>query len=255
METLNIFITTKSRYENCKTVDLIGNYKNLYIVVEPQEFEQYKNKYQDFNIIQLPENNKGLSYARNYIKNQTEQNNIENYWLLDDDISYFYEREGTKLNRIDFVTCLNNSRQFFKQNNIAVGALEYRQYAWSSNKRLIENSFCDSAVFIDNNLTKGLRYNEDLKLKIDRDFCIKTIKAGNKTGRDTFYAFSVPPNGSNKGGLKEMAYDVEGLERNMCLKMVEIWGADICQHIIKEDGRNDLKIHWNNINTNQITLF
>lgn len=255
MKTLNIFVTTKSRYENCKTVDLIGNYKNLYIVVEPQEYEQYKNKYQDFNILQLPENNKGLSYARNFIKNQTEQNNIEDYWLLDDDISYFYEREGTKLNRIDFETCLNNSRQFFKQNNIAVGGLEYRQYAWSANKRLIENSFCDSAVFIDNNLTKGLRYNEDLKLKIDRDFCIKTIKAGNKTGRDTFYAFSVPPNGSNKGGLKEMAYDIEGLERNMCLKMVEIWGADICQHIIKEDGRNDLKIHWNNINTNQITLF
>jgi hypothetical protein len=255
MEALNIFVTTKSRYENCKTVDLIGNYKNLYIVVEPQEYDQYKNKYQDFNIIQLPENNKGLSYARNYIKKQTEQNNIQDYWLLDDDISYFYEREGTKLNRIDFKTCLNNSKQFFKQNNIAVGALEYRQYAWSSTKRLIENSFCDSAVFIDNNLTKGLRYNEDLKLKIDRDFCIKTIKAGNKTGRDTFYAFSVPPNGSNKGGLKEMAYDVEGLERNMCLKMVEIWGSDICQHIIKEDGRNDLKIHWNNINTNQITLF
>jgi hypothetical protein len=255
METLNIFVTTKSRYENCKTVDLIGNYKNLYIVVEPQEYQQYKNKYQEFNILQLPENNKGLSYARNYIKNQTEQNNIENYWLLDDDISYFYEREGTKLNRIDFETCLNNSRQFFKENKVAVGGLEYRQYAWSANKRLIENSFCDSAVFIDNNLTKGLRYNEDLKLKIDRDFCIKTIKSGNKTGRDTFYAFSVPPNGSNKGGLKEMAYDIEGLERNMCLKMVEIWGADICQHIIKEDGRNDLKIHWNNINTNQITLF
>lgn len=255
MKELFIYVTTKSRYENCKTVDLIGNYKNLYIVVEPQEYYQYKNKYENFNIIQLPENNKGLSYARNYIKNQTEQNNIEDYWLLDDDISYFYERKGTKLNRIDFETCLNNSRQFFKQNNIAVGALEYRQYAWSANKRLIENSFCDSAVFIDNNLTNGLRYNEDLKLKIDRDFCIKTIKAGNKTGRDTYYAFSVPPNGSNKGGLKEMAYDVDGLERNMCLKMVEIWGADICQHIIKEDGRNDLKIHWNNINTNQITLF
>jgi hypothetical protein len=255
MEELFIYVTTKGRYDNCKTVDLIGNYKNLYIIVEPQEYEQYKNKYNDFNILQLPENNKGLAYARNFIKIKSEEDNVKDYWVLDDDISYFYEREGTKLNRIDFETCLNNSKNFFKENNIAVGALEYRQYAWSANKRLIENTFCDSAVYIDNTLTKGLRYNQDLKLKVDRDFCIKTIKSGNKTGRDTFYAFSVPPNGSNKGGLKEIAYDVNGIERDMCLKMVELWGDNICQHIVKPDGRNDLKIHWANINTNQTTLF
>jgi hypothetical protein len=255
MEELYIYVTTKSRYDNCKTVDLIGNYKNLYIIVEPQEYNEYKNNYPNFNIIQLPENNKGLSYARNFIKTQTEENNIQDYWLLDDDISYFYERDDKKLNRIDFETCLKNSRKFFKENKIAVGGLEYRQYAWSASKRLIENSFCDSAVFIDNNLTKGIRYNLELKLKIDRDFCIKTIKSGNKTGRDTFYAFSVPPNGSNKGGLKEIAYDVIDLEKQMCLKMVEIWGSDICQHIVKDDGRNDLKIHWNNINSTQTSLF
>jgi hypothetical protein len=255
MEELYIYITTKSRYDNCKTVDLIGNYKNLYIIVEPQEYENYKNNYPNFNIIQLPENNRGLSYARNFIKIHTEENNIDDYWVLDDDISYFYERDDKKLNRVDFETCLKNSKKFFKENKIAVGGLEYRQYAWSANKRLIENSFCDSAVFIDNTLTKGIRYNLELKLKIDRDFCIKVIKSGNKTGRDTFYAFSVPPNGSNKGGLKEIAYDVEDLEKKMCLKMVEIWGSDICQYIVKEDGRNDLKIHWNNINSTQISLF
>lgn len=255
MKELYIFVTTKSRYENCKTVDLIGNYKNLYIIVEPQEYDEYRSRYLDFNILQLSENNKGLAFARNFIKIYTEENNIEDYWVLDDDISYFYERNGKKLNRIDFESCLNNSRKFFKEKNIAVGGLEYRQYAWSANKRLIENSFCDSAVFIDNNLTKGLRYNEELRLKIDRDFCIKTIKSGNKTGRDTFYAFSVPQNGSNKGGLKEIAYDVVDLEKNMCLKMVEIWGNDICEHIVKEDGRNDLKINWGNINSNQTKLF
>jgi hypothetical protein len=255
MEELYIYITTKSRFNKCKTADLIGNFKNLYLIVEPQEYEDYKKNYPDFNIVKLPYNNKGLSYARNFIKINTELKNISDYWLLDDDISYFYKREGTKLIREDFKVCLNNSKEFFKKNSIAVGALEYRQYAWAANKRLILNSFCDSAVFIDNQSTKGLRYNEDLKLKIDRDFCIKTIKSGNKTGRDTFYAFSVPPNGSNSGGLKEIAYDIIDLEKNMCLKMVEIWGSNICEYIIKPDGRNDLKIHWDKINTNQIELF
>jgi hypothetical protein len=248
MQNLNIFIPTKGRFDKCKTANLIGNYEKLFLIVEPQDYENYLKNYGDYNIIQLPFNNKGLSYARNFVRDYCYTNGIKDFWLLDDDISYFYERTGTKLERISFETALSNSRDFFIENEVAVGSLEYRQYAWSSKKRMVENSFCDSAVFINNELTQGIRYNEELKLKIDRDFCIKVIKSGAKTARDTFYAFSVPPNGSNKGGLKEVAYDVGNTELNMCLKMVEIHGSEICTHIVKPDGRNDLKIHWKKIN-------
>ena len=201
---LNIFIATKSRYENCKTANLIGRYKNLYLVVEPQEQKQYTINYPNFNLLILPENNKGLAYARNWIKNKAIEQGIKHYWLLDDDISYFYRREGTKLNRNNFEDTLLDAQSYFIDNGVACGALEYRQYAWSSNKRGIFNSFCDSAVFIDNELTLGIYCNESLDLKIDRDFCIKVISTGNKTCRDTMNAFSVPPNGSNKGGFKEV---------------------------------------------------
>jgi hypothetical protein len=255
MGTINVFITTKGRYNNCKTADLFGNYASLYLVVEPQEYEKYKANYPNVNIMVLPVNNNGLSYARNYIKAHTIEKGIKFYWLLDDDISHFYKRNGTKLIRTIWLDCLYDATKLFMENNIACGGLEYRQFAWSANKRLIQNSFCDSAVYINNELTEGLWYNEDLKLKIDRDFCIKVINAGQKTGRDTMNAFSVPPNGSNAGGLKEVAYDIIDLEKNMCKKMVEIWGEDICTHIVKPDGRNDLKIHWNNINSKQTKLF
>ena len=64
MDNLYIFIPTKSRWDNCKTAKLIGCYKNLFLVVEPQEYEQYRSNYPSFNILKLPENNKGIIYCR-----------------------------------------------------------------------------------------------------------------------------------------------------------------------------------------------
>jgi len=261
MRELNIFIATKGRYDNCKTVELFKEYsnynnlKNIFLVVEPQEFILYKKNYPEQQYLILSEDDKGLAYARNFIKKYSESQRMPNYWVLDDDISYFYKREGTKLNRIKFDEALINSQEYFVCNEVACGSLEYRQYAWGSKKRGIYNSFCDCVVFIDNNLTSGIYYNEKLKLKIDRDYCIKVIRSGNKTCRDTINAFSVPPNGSNKGGLKEIAYDKKNVELKACEMMVEIWGDDICRHIVKPDGRNDLKINWKNINSKQIKLF
>ncbi len=252
---LNIYITSKGRADVCKTALAIGKHKNTFIVVEPQELELYKNTMPDFNYLVLDANNMGLAYARNYIKKHSEQNNEDNYWVLDDDISNFYYRVGTKLIKEEPLTCLQQAQDVFIQNNIALGGMEYRQYAWSASKPLVLNTFCDCVVWVDNNKTQGVYYNENLRLKIDRDFCIKVIKAEQKTARTTMHAFSSPPNGSNKGGLKEIAYDVANLEKEECIKMVNLWGENICTHIVKKDGRNDLKIHWKNILSKQQSLF
>jgi|TARA_R110000765_G_scaffold106962_2_gene197673 hypothetical protein len=253
MDNLYIFIPTKGRSDNCKTANLIGDYKNLFLVVEPKEYGYYKEKYPNNNILQLPENDKGIIYSRNFIKQYTEEKNINYYWQLDDDISYLYKRELKKLIRENPITALEYCQNYFINNSISVGALEYRQYAWSATKEIVLNSFCDSVVFINNKLVEGMRYTNGTKE--DRDFCIQAISKGLKTGRLTTYAFSAPQNGSNKGGLKEIFYDIKDAELNTCKKMVEIWGENICTHIIKKDGRNDLKIHWKNINSNQTLLF
>lgn len=252
---MNIFITSKGRYDKCKTADLFIGNKDAHLVVEPQELQQYLEKYPNFNYLVLDQNDQGLVYARNYIKLYAQQNKLSNYWLLDDDISSFYRREGTKLIKEEATTVLKNSMQMLQENNIALGGLEYRQFAWSANKDIIFDTFCDCAVFLDLDKMQGIYYNPELKLKIDRDMCIKTIHNNQRTARITKYAFSTPPNGSNKGGLKEIAYDKQDLEKDMCLKMVEIWGSNICKHIVKKDGRHDIKIYWKKINSNQKTLF
>ena len=113
MESINIFINTKGRYDNCKTADLIGNYNKLFLIVEPKEYDRYKYNYKGFNIIQLPLNDMGLAYARAFTKQTSIDMGIKNYWVLDDDISYFYKRNGTKLVRQNWGEMLNRCKELF----------------------------------------------------------------------------------------------------------------------------------------------
>jgi hypothetical protein len=254
MENINIFIPTKNRVNNSTLLNFAETQnQKVTIIVEPQDFDNYKTKFPNFEYLVLPINDGGITYVRNYIKQYTEENSISNYWQLDDDLTGLFYREGTKLIRSDF-DVLYKAQQEFKNKKIALGSLEYRQFAWSANKDIILNSFCDSCVYVDNVKTFGLRYRDYVSGKEDRDFAMQVIKSGESTGRTTLYAFSAPPNGSNAGGLKETFYDL-GKEKIAVERMVELWGDQICVPIVKESGRNDIKIMWNKINSTQTSLF
>ena len=254
MKNINIFIPTKNRVDNSTLIKFAQTQnEQVTIVLEPQDYEKYKNKFPDFEYLILPINNGGITYVRNYIKEYTENNSIDNYWQLDDDITGLFYRKDAKLIRTGFDALINAQNEFIN-NNIALGGLEYGQFAWSQTKNFVINSFCDSCVFVDNTKTNGLRYRPFVEGKEDRDFAMQVIKSGQKTARTTLYAFNAPTNGSNAGGLKEIFYDL-GKELICVNRMIELWGEDICMPIVKKSGRNDIKIMWNKINSNQISLF
>ena len=250
----NIFVPSKNRVENSPLLKFADEIKfNLNVVIEPQDESKYRAKFNSFKFIVLPKDNGGITFVRNFIKEYSLSIGLQNYWQLDDDITGLFWRQETKLNRAGF-ELLQKAQQQFQNNSIALGGLEYRQFAWSATKPIIENSFCDSCVWVDNSILEGLKYREYVEGKEDRDFAMQVIKSGNKTGRTTLFAFSAPPNGSNAGGLKEIFYDC-GKEEICVKRMVELWGDKICVPIVKETGRNDVKIMWNEINSNQMSLF
>jgi hypothetical protein len=177
------------------------------------------------------------------------------YRVFDDILDNSYDTSVSSTMRWELLRdAIKQAQEQITNNGIALGSLENRQFAWSANKDMVLNSFCDSCVFVDNTKLFGLRYRTYVEGKEDRDFAMQVIKLGQKTGRTTLYAFSAPANGSNAGGLKEIFYDL-GKEKVCVQRMIELWGENICIPITKENGRNDIKIMWNNINTNQITLF
>lgn len=82
-----IYIPSKSRADlmfTAKAFDKDGvSYR---VVVEPNEVEDYK-KYGD-RLLVLPENSKGLVYARNWIKEHAISEGHARHWQFDDDIEY-----------------------------------------------------------------------------------------------------------------------------------------------------------------------
>lgn len=251
------YICTKGRAGKSKTIEnLLLEKVMFFIVCEPQDQERYGSAYGVNLLLVMPENNKGIAYARNFCLKHAQQMQLKHIWILDDDITALYVREGTKLIRQAYKQILDAAEAVITAGSYAVGGLEYRQFAWSASREIIENTFTDCCVLIDVEWVKqkGITYREQLPLKSDRDFNMQCIKAGGKTCRVTTHALSAPKNGSNAGGLKEIAYDA-GVEKASSELMVSLWGNEICQLFIKPDGRPDVKINWKNINSTQGSLF
>ena len=250
-----ILIPSKGRANKCKTALLLGNLPNLFIVVEQQEHELYlKNedlKY--YNFIILPENDKGISYVRNYCLQWAYKMGWDWFWMIDDDINNFYKRENGKL--IKDNNSLFQAEQIIDDKTAQI-SLEYQQFAWCANKDYILNSYNDVCVCINTKVCKekNIKYRPYVNLKEDRDFTMQIIKSGYNVKRYTLSAFGAPKNGSNEGGLKDM-YDNRSNELTASKRMIELWGEDICRLNIKKDGRPDCKIIWKNINKKQLNLF
>lgn len=248
-----IFIASKQRAGDSNIIaELEASKLEYYLFIEPNELHLYQSFYPKAKIINIKKNDNGLPFVRNFMLNYALQNNIDIYWNLDDDVKLYTVING-KCVKCSVEILLDAEKFFINDNTIAQAGLEYRQFAWSANKDYKINSYCDCVVAIKPKLCKDLKFDEMSLLKLDRDFSIQVIKSGFKTCKINKYCFSSPENGSNKGGLHEVYKS--GIEKQNVEYMVQKWGEKICIPIVKENGRNDVKIMWNEINNNQISLF
>jgi hypothetical protein len=124
--------------------------------------------------------------------------------------------------------------------NLAVGGLEYNQFAWAAKKQFAFNGYCEVATFV-NVKNCRVNYRPEVNLKEDRDFVLQSLALGYVSARTSGYAFAAPKNGSNKGGL----YDEykAGKEKNQVEKFCALWPG-IVEPKVKPDGRFDAKIKW-----------
>ena len=252
-----IYVPSKARPNNCSFISACAYSGHIInVVVEPQDYEAYKERYPHHNYIILPENNRGIAFVRNFIKMHAGSMAHEWYWMIDDDVTNFYRRENKKMVKSTMGEALGAvQRMVDEQPNIGQAALEYQQLAWSAEKDFKLNGYCDVCVLINSDRTREIAYRDYVSMKEDRDFTMQIIKSGADTLRCTTFGFAAPKNGSNAGGLKEIAYDVAGRERVAVDRMVELWGEDVCVPFVKPDGRQDVKIRWKNIRSAQTSLF
>lgn len=242
-----IFVPSKGRAHTSKFLQMAADLKQeVAMVVEKEEQATYRAKFPSHECITLPKSNQGITYVRNFIKKYAEDNSVYKHWMIDDDLSGFYIRLGTKMLKTPFSEVLTKAEEQFNQ-GYGIAALDYQQIAWSATYELIKDGYAEVCVLTDNTKTFGMRYRPEAEGKEDRDFAMQCIAAGHGTLRSTLYTFAAPANGSNSGGLKEIFYDVDQREHHCVEAMMKLWGTEVCYRQIKPNGRVDCKINWNKI--------
>lgn len=236
-----ICVASKGRANDSKTLTaLFENGSVVHLFVEPQDADKYQGCYPNADLHVLPENDKGISFVRNFILNFARIQGWDWYWMLDDDISNTYEVINKRCVKIPLNEALSKAEPLITgEPQVAIGSLEYQQYAWSAAKPKKYNSYCDVAVLISVSATKYFNYRDHCKE--DRDFVLQALSLGWRSMRTCWIGFSVPKNGSNKGGLFD-AY-ASGLETHWSSAMVGMWPG-ICALNTKPDGRPDVKVNW-----------
>jgi hypothetical protein len=237
-----VYVNSKHR-PDCPTLKLFST--DVTLVIEPQDLDAYAAVRAQRLI--LPGNNIGLPASRQAAFDHARLKDHEWIWILDDDVRSFGRVERGKIIKCPAEAALLAGQAMFVRNPwIAQGALEYSQYAWGNKRGYVLNSYCDCVVAINTRLAAVARFDTSLRLKGDRDFTIQLLAAGLTTVRCATHCFSIPTNGSNKGGLWNF-YSEDGAERRACEMMAAKWGRAVCVPVTKPSGRNDVKIFWRRV--------
>lgn len=241
--TYPIYIPSKGRPTG-KTFKLLTEEGIKFVVViEMQDYDTYKKHLTDVNYVVLPEQDRGIAYARNFAMDHAVSMGRDWIWLLDDDISAFYETvNGKNVKRTPQEALSGAEKMIDKVPNCLEASLEYQQFAWAAKKPYTLNTRCDVVVALRVGKMDNIRCSEDLRFKVDRDLTLKILQRGYRTLRINSFSFAAPKNGSNKGGLYD-EYHTDGVEEHASKTMASKWPG-ICKFNRKKDGRPDVKINW-----------
>ena len=218
---------------------------DVFHFIEPQEESKYKVP----NKIIIDKNNRGITYARNYIFDWCRAKG--NRWVIicDDDVKHFGIVENKRCKKTD-AGIWRNILKDAQSLSCEVFGIDYRQYAWSRTKKANFNTGLTEVCLL-YDLSK-ISWKFSYNTKEDRDFLLKTIKYGNGVVRFNRYFYSCPTIGTNKGGLhKEYA---NNKDEQWSLQLRKDWGKYVT--IVNKRGRIDAKIHWRKfaIDNNKVVI-
>lgn len=199
MSNVFCFIPTKKRIDTntYKLFDYVGI--KVYHFIEPQEFDIYQVP----NKINIGENNKGITFVRNFMLKYAKNMNLEWVIFCDDDVKNFgYFCQKTKKTITTGASIWLDILEKAKTLPFEMIGINYCQYAWAEKTTYsINKKFAEVCILI--NIKKiNWQYNDNLKE--DRDFQLQTIKKGSGVLRFNYYWFQCPAVGTNKGGLQDM---------------------------------------------------
>lgn len=225
-------IPTKGR-PSTKTYELFESAGiDVYHFVEPQDVNKYSEQP---NVVSIQKNDKGISYARNFILDWAKENNQEWIVVCDDDVSGFgvYDGGNRKMDASVWLDILEKVKGL----PFELVGINYRQHAWHEKTSVSINRKLAEVCVLMNAKKISWTYADDIKE--DRDFLLQTIKNGYGTVRFNKYFFSCPVVGTNVGGL-HTHYSMNR-DTAWAVKLVEKWHP--YASLVRKPGRIDAKIN------------
>lgn len=169
-----IYVISKGRWKSRLTSKALEK-RNIpyYIVIEPQEYDQYASVIEEKKILVLPFSNLGNGSipARNWVWEDSIKRGFERHWILDDNIQYFYRlNKNIRVHTGCGSTFYAIEKFVDRYKNIALAGMQYKMFApqRSKMKPFVLNHRIYSNILIDNSIPfrwRG-RYNEDTDLSI-----------------------------------------------------------------------------------------
>jgi hypothetical protein len=238
-----VYIISKSRYENCLTAKcFVRDNVDFTLVVEPQEFDEYKKRFDNVIATDFSNLNQGSTPARNFVRNHAIANNAKKHWLFDDNI-----RSLGRLTQGRRIACNANIAMKVVEDfcaryeNIALAGFNYRFFVTNDKKQAFTtNCHVYSAMLIDHQQPYKFR----LKYNEDTDLCLQILT--NNMCTVLFHAFYVDKLATMtmKGGNTTELYKNDG-RKIMAQTLAELWPDYVTvkkrynryQHVVRENWR------------------
>ena len=236
-----IYIVSKGRYlknPTSKTLDKMS--VNYFVIVEENEYDDYKKIIDKEKLLILPQKFKdeydtfwddddprtGPGAARNFAWEHSIQQGFEYHWVLDDNIESFERFNNNKK-----IKCFCGDPFYILEDfvlryqNIVISGFAYANFLhWHEYRPPIKfNTRIYSCLLIQNKIPlrwRG-RYNEDT------DICIRALKMGFCTVQTNIFLQGKMSTQKIKGGNTAEFYESEGTKNKS--KMLEDMHPDICR--------------------------
>jgi len=169
-----IYVISKGRYENCLTAkELIRIGVDFSLVVEPQEYEEYKEYFPNSNIIKTPFSNLGQGSipVRNFVFDDSINKGYDKHWILDDNIQNFHRLNKNEKYIVDDGAVFKACEDFTdRYKNVKISGMNYYSFCKTSDPvpPFYKNTRIYSCILIDNSIKHRWRgkYNEDTDLSL-----------------------------------------------------------------------------------------
>tara|TARA_R110000803_G_scaffold95058_1_gene162805 strand:- start:11 stop:841 length:831 start_codon:yes stop_codon:yes gene_type:complete len=175
-----IYIISKGRSKRCLTAREL-NLMNVpfYLVIEPQEEEDYRSEWVNANILVTPFSNLGNGSidVRNFVWQHSINNGFKRHWILDDNLEGFHRLNNNMKPKVTDGTIFKCCEDFTERyENVPISGMNYYSFCKTTDKvpPYYLNTRIYSCILIDNSLEFRWRgkFNEDT------DLSLRTLKSG-----------------------------------------------------------------------------